>query len=46
MTDSALHKPKKIYSCRLDEQQCREECHGNLKLKEKCKFCIVTEIKK
>lgn len=38
-------KVKKRYACRLDEQGCMEECHGNPELKEKCEFCTVTVIK-
>lgn len=32
---------KKYYQCSLDEIQCSEECHGNPRLKEKCKFCKI-----
>lgn len=42
-----MTKPKytqiKVYNCRLDEQQCIEECHGDRKLKEKCSCCTITK---
>lgn len=39
-----INKPKihKVYKCRLDEQQCHDECHGNPYNKEKCSNCTVT----
>lgn len=36
------YKIKKTYSCRLDEMQCSEECHGSVNNKEKCSNCTVT----
>src|SRR6478609_8860283 len=36
------YKIRKVYSCRLDEMQCSEECHGNQKQKEKCSCCTIT----
>jgi hypothetical protein len=35
------YKMTKSFVCRLDAQQCSEECHGNIELKDKCSFCIV-----
>lgn len=31
-------KSKKVYQCSLDEIQCKETCHENFKLKEKCPY--------
>jgi len=33
---------KEHFQCRLDEQQCSEECHGSANLKRHCSCCTVT----
>lgn len=39
----AQYIPIRTYKCRLDEQQCTEECHRNHELMEKCSCCVTTE---